>query len=326
MSIEFEDRLREEMRHATAGISVSPSLLRRARRSRQQRVMTGAAGTAAAAAAVAAAVIVATGATGASREGGTRTTAYIVSNVESALGTAASAQDIAYMREDGGLVYRWLYNGPQGVSSRNELLPGGGRPGEIDTGSTTTQRGTTSTSVNYSTKTWWRQTSPGAPRQPSPQASGTLSQAPQGSCAAQVQLDVQPSTLPVLTADIRQALACGQLTSEGTEHVDGVNAIELGSVRTVTEPAHEVTRKGETIQIPATTFTTTTNLWVDPASYLPVRFVTTTTEVSASDPGSYLTGSGAWDIQWLPPTVANLALLTVQIPPGFTQVAPPTSG
>lgn len=314
ISTEFEDRLREEMGHATAGVSVSPGLVHRVCRSRQRRVMAGAAATATAAAAAAAAVVISAGATGASRDGGTYTTAYIVSHVESALGTAASAQDIAYMRETGGLVYRWLYNGPRGVSSRNEMLPGGGRPGKIDTGSTTTQAGTSWTSVNYNTKTWWRQSSSTAPSQP----------APQSSCAAQVQLDVQPGTLPVLAADIREALACGQLTNEGTEHGDGVNAIELGSVRIVTEPAHDVVRQGKTMHIPATTLTTTTNVWVDPASYLPVRFVSTTTEASVSDPGSFVTGSGTWDIQWLPPTGANLALLTVQIPPGFTQVAPPT--
>lgn len=313
MSTEFEDRLREEMRHANAGVSVSPGLIRRVVRSRQRRVMTGTAAAVAAVAAVAAAIVT-TGATGASRDGGTYTTAYIVSHIDSALGTAASAQDIAYLSETGGLVYRWLYNGPQGVLTRNELQSGGGRLGEIDTGTATTQAGTTSTLVNYYTKTWWQQTSPETPGQP----------VPPSSCAAQVQLDVQSATLPVLAADIRQALACGQLTNEGTEQIDGVNAVELASVQTVTSPAHDVTRQGKTILIPSTTFTTTTNIWVDPASYLPVQFVTTTTEKSASDPGSFLTGSGPWDIQWLPPTGANLALLTVQIPPGFTQVAPPS--
>jgi hypothetical protein len=325
MSTEFEDRLREEMRHATEGALVSPGLVGRARGDRRRRrVMTSAAVAATAATAAVAAAIVATGATEASRESGIRTTAYIVSHVDSALGTAGSAQDIAYLRGDGGLVYRWLYSGPQGTSSRNKLLPGGGRPGEVDTGSTTTRAGTTSTSVNYHTKTWWRRSFPDTSASP---ASGALSKpSPRGSCTAQVALDVQPSTLPVLATDIRRALACGQLTSEGTENVDGVNAIKLGSVQTMTQPAHAVTRNGKTTRIPATTYTTVTKLWVDPASYLPVRFVTTTTEASVSDPGSYLTGSGTWDVQWLPPTSANLALLTVKIPPGFTQVAPPTSG
>jgi hypothetical protein len=312
MNTEFEDRLREEMRHATAGVSVSTGLIHAARRSRRRRVMTGAA-VAAAAAVTAAAVTVTTGGTGASREGGDYTTAYVVSHLESAFG-AASAEDIAYMRETDGLAYRWLYSGPRGVSSRNEMLPGDGRQGKIDTGSTTARARTTSTLVDYHTKTWWRLSFSRTPDQP----------APPGSCNVQVQLDVQPDTLPVLAADIRQALACGQLTDEGTEHIDGVDVIKLGSVRTVTEPAHDAARHGKTRHIPATTFTTITNIWVDPASYLPVRFVSATTEASASDPGSFVTGSGTWDIKWLPPTGADLALLTVQIPPGFTQVAPPT--
>jgi hypothetical protein len=314
MSTEFEDRLREEMRHATAGVPVSPGLVRRARRARQRRIVTSAAAAAAAATTAVAAVALTTGGTGAPREDGSYATAYVVSHVESALGTA-SASDMAYMREDGGLVYRWLYNGPQGVSSRTEMLPGEGRAGEIDTGSSTTQAGATATWVGYQTRTWWRQSFPGTLSQP----------ASQGSCAAQVRLDVQPGTLPVLAANIRQALTCGQLTNEGTEHIDGVTAIKLVSVQVVRSKAHNVTRNGKTVRIPATTYTTTTNIWVDPVSYLPVRFVTTTSEASDSDPGSFVSGSGTWDIQWLQPTSANLALLTVRIPPGFTEVAPPTS-
>jgi hypothetical protein len=56
----------------------------------------------------------------------------------------------------------------------------------------------------------------------------------------------------------------------------------------------------------------TETIWVDPATYLPVRMVSTS---------SVFVGV-AYNIRWLPPTRTNLALLTVPIPAGFTQVAP----
>jgi hypothetical protein len=49
-------------------------------------------------------------------------------------------------------------------------------------------------------------------------------------------------------------------------------------------------------------------LWVNPTTYLPVRFTV---------------GPLQNDFQWLRPTPANLALLRVPVPAGFRQVPPP---
>lgn len=102
-------------------------------------------------------------------------------------------------------------------------------------------------------------------------------------------------------ATIRKALGCGKFTTSGTERVDGVNAIKLTPVRP--GAAHEV-------------------LWVDPATYLPVRVAY---ETRRSPKGPFTLGQ-LWDVQLLLPTAANLARLTMHIPAGFVQVpAPPES-
>jgi hypothetical protein len=94
-------------------------------------------------------------------------------------------------------------------------------------------------------------------------------------------------------ADIKKALSCGEYTTSGTGRVDGVNAIKLIPVRPGVMSAV---------------------LWVDPSTYLPVRV--------ATEIGERPTGQ-VKDVQWLPPTAANLADLTAPIPAGFVQVPPP---
>jgi hypothetical protein len=320
ISSDFEDRLREEMRQATAGVSPPSGLVRRARRAGRRRLTTGAAATAATAAAVAAAVVVSTGAVGAPQDAGTHTTAYVVRHVESALDTATAADDIAYlhvpdgsanvwfysahnMASETGIAYPhapggslnvWLYNGPHGMITRTSDLSSQGQPYSDLEGSVTSS-GTTVTLVSYPAKAWSRYTD----------SATTPPASPPASCGEQIPLSVTASSLPVLTADIHQALACGQLTNEGTGRVNGVDAIKLVSVRSLTEPA-------------GVTITTTTTLWVDPVNYLPVRWQFASDASASRQPAS----QGPVDITWLAPTSANMALLTAQIPPGFTQVPP----
>jgi hypothetical protein len=300
MSTELEDRLRWEMREVTAGVRVPPGLARRAWRNRRRRIMTRATAAAGTAAAVAAA-LVAAGTTGASRDVGGHTTAYIVKQAESALDTAWAANDIMYLRATDGTAERWFYLGPQGSANRFEVFSAPGQPG-MDIGVAATPASRTITWVFYRTKTWWRMRQAAAPA-PQPAA--------QKSCSSQipVSLDVDESPA-VLVANIREALACGQLTNEGTQYVNGVAAIKLVSVHIL-----RVKLRAGTI-----TITTRTTLWVDPASYLPVRWaedwrVTGRTRIVRTSVNE--------DVEWLTPTSANLAQLAVPIPPGFRQVSQP---
>lgn len=324
ISSDFEDRLREEMHQFTAGALPSSGLVRRARRARRRRLTTRAAATATTAAAVAVAAAVTTGAVGAPRDTGIHTTAYVVTHVESALGTAVTADDIAHLRITGtanvwyysaydmaagmGLTYShapggflnvWLYNGPRGMITRTSDLSSHGQF-YSDLAESVTSTGTMVTVVSYPAKAWSRSTGTATPPHASPSAS----------CSEPVPVDVSAYYLPVLTSDIRQALACGQLTNEGTERVNGVDAIKLVSVNTLPQP------EGGTI-------TTTTTLWVDSANYLPVRWQVASASAASPRPAT----QGPVDITWLPPTSANLAQLTLPIPEGFARVrAPAGSG
>jgi len=285
---EFEERLRAEMRHATTGISAPSGLVRRARRDRRRRIVSRvSAASAAAAVAVAGAVILSNGTTGASRDSGTYTTAYVVKHVESALD---AANEIAYMHVTSRVaspVDIWAYDRPQGQAYRAEYF-------DLRSGELYWEVGMTATPANYQTyinvyhdnKTWSKQTYQGAkPREKS--------------CG--FSLPPTWGTYPEIAAGLHQDLTCGALGSEGIQQVDGVDALKLVSVQHA--------RFGPK-RTPATTVTI---IWVDPATYLPVRLTTQQTRPAASVPMRV-------DFRWLPPTSANLALLTVRIPPGYTQV------
>jgi hypothetical protein len=301
MSTELEDRLWWEMREVTAGARVPPGLARRAWRNRRRRIMTRATAAAGTAAAVAVA-LVAAGTTGASRDVGSHATAYIVKHAESALDTAVAANDIMYLRATDGAARRWFYLAPEGSSNRYEVFSASGQPG-MDIGVAATPASRTITWVFYRTKTWWSMKGAAIP---------ASHPAAQKSCSSRisVSLDVYESPA-VLVANIREALACGQLTNEGTQYVDGVAAIKLVSVHTFRVPM-----RGGTM-----TVTTTTTLWVNPASYLPVRWAQ---DGKVTGRKGMVVPSVDEDVEWLSPTSANLAQLTVPIPPGFKQVSPPS--
>ena len=288
ISTEFEERLREEMRHATTGVPAPSGLVRRARRARRRQIVSRASAVfVAAAVAVAGAMIVSNGTTGASRDSGTYTTAYVVKHVESAL---HAVNEIAYMHYTSDIAASmdvWAYDGPQGQAYRAEYF-------EPRSGQLFQEAGMTATPANYATdiavyfynKTWSKQSYQGPKHT-------------QTGCG--FSLPTSWATYPEIAAGLRKNLACGALSLKGMQQVDGVNALKLVSV----QRSHLGPEK--------TLRSITTTIWVDPATYLPVRLTTQWTRPLVSVPMRL-------DFRWLPPTSANLALLTVRIPPGFTQV------
>lgn len=60
-------------------------------------------------------------------------------------------------------------------------------------------------------------------------------------------------------------------------------------------------------------------LYVSPATYLPVR-IYGSTETSGGSAGSF-TSSFVTNVQWLPPTPANVAQTLITIPRGFDRVS-----
>jgi len=133
--------------------------------------------------------------------------------------------------------------------------------------------------VNYHDRTWWRATFELNSREQSV-VPGCPPMMPGPG------IIVDPGGWPVF---IGETLNCGALRMDGRQRVGGIDAIKL------------VFRDGS----PA--------LWIDPATYLPVR-------AAFSIHGE----RGYVDFRWLSPTSANLAQLTVTIPPDFRQVSPPS--
>lgn len=153
--------------------------------------------------------------------------------------------------------------------------------GQPVTGSlvTVTAHRTVSITVNYRNRTWSTVTYPFGSAT-SARTPGPLRQTPLQQAA---QLRAQVKAGKVILAG--SAMVDGQSAIHLTEHLDG------GLI----------------------------NLWVNPATYLPIREIDTA-------PGVPLTSDKAIrdDYRWLPATAANLRLISAAaaIPAGFTQVSP----
>jgi hypothetical protein len=298
MSSDLELQLRAEMEHFTAPVRLPHGLVVRAyRRQRRGRITTwtaAAAGTAAVASAVA---MVAVGAAPATSTNGqqTPTAAYLAHRVGVALDAADAADDILYIHATDNSDNEWFYQAGQDSKSRAEYYNVDHQWVEAE-GIGTPQESVV-ISVNYATKTWYRQENRPRPR---PLAHRNFPPSPTTSSCRQMVPFYMGETPTQLEAGIREALGCGQLLMAGPEQVGGVAAIKLVPSRARLRATGMVT--------PPTT------LWVSSSSYLPVRW--------QSD-GPVATHT-VYDISWLPPTAANLAGLTVTVPPGFRRVTAPT--
>jgi hypothetical protein len=131
-----------------------------------------------------------------------------------------------------------------------------------------------SVGVNYRDGTWWRAAGGPPPGPPAPVRCGGRDAAiGSGGWAALIHAE----------------LGCGRYTPDGRQRVDGVDAIKITG------------RNGLAV------------LWVDPATYLPVRALL-----------AFAQERPQADFRWLSPAQASLALLNVPVPASFRQVpAPP---
>lgn len=292
------EELRERMEHATAGIAVPGGLARRAAQHRRRRIVTRATAAAGAAVVLAGVAIAATTAP-APHEGGTIASARLVSDIRSALDAAAAGDDIMQVRIQNRLAEAWYYQNGREILTRSEIFSASGRPG-FDQGYAATSTSATWTSVSYGAKTWSTSTVQADKLRP-PGQPGL-----RGTCLAAICLNLRQDP-GALTSDIREALSHGQLTRDGTEDINGINAIKLVAVVTKPQASGQFAFVGRT------------TLWVDPATYLPVRIRTNLTATLGHGQTTHMVNTS--DVSWLPPTSANLADLRVPIPAGFTQVS-----
>jgi hypothetical protein len=281
-------------------------MVREAQRRRGRRLAqrTVTAGSALAACAAAVAAVVFAGLPGAQQKSvspaQTIDTAYVTKRVASAL-SAAGPAEIAQMtvtssRPGGGTATarEWSY----GDQWRSVVYSGAGQP-VLDKGGASS----TYTLVDYPARTWARQRGVAGLAGPAAQQTGCVHAAAALSLLPRPGIGLSAGSPSASVVQLlHAAISCGTLTGAGRQRVDGIEATKLTS--------SSGSRISETI-------------WVNPATYLPVRVVI------RSAAGSPVVPRTA-DITWLKPTAQNRAALIVSIPAGFrevpSEVSPGTPG
>lgn len=301
MSTELEQRLRADMERATQGVRVPPGLARKAYRHHHKRTMTIRAVTAAGAAAVLiAGTLTVAGVTGAfSRPPGgpqARTTAYVITRVERALSAPDMTNVIAYTRTiyPAGVTLQPVPGGVNGSGG-----PGGRSPKEGDYELLWANLHTTKRSVFTATgrHLFDEQITIGNGSLATTVVNYTshtwwTARSPRPVVTGPASASCLPGGGIRLSGGrnawpdfIRSQLACGAYNVVGKQVVGGADVLKI------TGSSGDPT------------------LWVNPVTYLPIRL---------EAPGGLQT-----DFQWLPPTGAHLAMLSMPVPAGFHHVPPP---
>jgi hypothetical protein len=321
MTYDVEDLLREGIDRITENARVPDGLLARARQhQRRQRMAirwTAFGGTAVAAGA---AVAAASGliSTAPQRPVATlraHTTGYVVKHTEQALSAAtdggAALEEIhttahvawfavVTRQPNGGFTMTipapgaaatqlnvWAYAGQLRQQGRTS---GGALVFDTDRTTVTSASGRqtiTANGADYASRTWWHAVSTVQVGTSRPACLTTSLAPPVGGATD-------------WSAQIHEALACGLFRVAGPERVDGTDTVKLVATRPRPGP----------VDIRQT-------LWVNPATYLPVRVSWTWPDGQGQQRGS-LVG----DFRWLPPSPARVRLLTTPVPAGFRQVKP----
>ena len=297
MSIDFEDQLRAEM--GQVQVRPRPGLAREAhRRYLKRRRRTALALTATGTAAVVAGAAAGFGLTaGTAGTGPIATTAYVVGRVSTALAaTDTVGYSVSHITGHGlpAAITDPSYDWQFGDQTRDLNETPSGQP--ISDSSWRNGDGIDEyISVYYPSRTWFDDKT-GRGRQAAPIA------AADNLCLG----DVLPiggmyaKSPAEWSATIESGFKCGAFTVAGRQWIDGVDAIKLTGHKTAPEAT----------------------LWVDPRSYLPVRLVRQL-HYPVIGLNGITTMTLTIDFRWLPPTHANRKLLTVPIPPGFSQLSYP---
>ena len=321
MTADLEKVLRFGMERFTRDIRLPSGMALRAARARQRRRVTIAAAAAGTAVVTAAAVMVAVAAAPSSQPPAPqfRTTAYVVSQMARALGRqplimytrssyspALPPADIVATGQGPAIKPRWnvavitggWFHGPRWtqVSVSTGFTVKGRRIYAVEDRITPSKQ--TLTGVIFANHTWWQQVWP-----KNPDAGG--SGGPELSCGI-VSLSGDGAQLGVFftPAAVRKDLACRAFAIAGHQRLNGIDTIKLvqrGLAHTTDSP-YAIT------------------LWVNAATYLPVR--TLMTHIDGPD-GRPLAVKIVTSFTWRPVTAARLrALRIAPVPAGFKRVSP----
>jgi hypothetical protein len=125
---------------------------------------------------------------------------------------------------------------------------------------------------------------------------------------------------PVPTAHwssfIRATLDCGAARVTGHVRINGQETIQITG-----KPITVRLGRGEGRAVHEKYARALWTLYVNPASYLPVRMIGVTETFGGS--GGHTRFESVTNVRWLPPTSANVARALVTIPPGYHQVSSP---
>jgi hypothetical protein len=297
MTTDLERMLAEGLARYAESVTAPEGLMGTVRARRRRRLVVRACAAAGGVIAVAAAtVLLATG--GPAGEPRMLTDAYVVKQVQAALAAAGSndGKVMHAITSDPvitGNITSWAYQGAgldQLPLTRGLLVQGHRIVG----------RTVTYSFVDYSSRTWSRDVVQLRPGDIPP---GTIPEFMELFLAPGCK-DAASSLMPALSWPeyLRAGLACGAFRYAGYATVDGTRVLALNSV-----------------QLPGAISRETATLWVSPQTYLPVREVTRAVpHIGMVIPHMY--DPVITNFQWLPPTPASIAKVSVTIPAGFRQV------
>jgi hypothetical protein len=306
MNSDVEQLVREGLDRLAAATPAPAGLVARARRRCfRQRLAVGSALAGGTAAVAALAVIAATGAAGVATPPGSaaihaRTAAYVLlQHVERAVaGQRNQVMDGQSVSVGTGSNQKtrsvtWSYRG----ASRFEEYNFNGKP-YLDTGTAEIHGRLLGVYVAYYNRTW---------------SGGRKAwQATPGACTKTARLEMggPPPATQAWPDFIGTMLGCGDASVTGRTWINGVHTIVITGM-----PVGTRLPKG---MVQATEAGIHFTLYVDPATYLPVRAIGSTTSYGGG--AKAYTYSTVTNIQWRPATAANVAQAVVTIPRGFRHV------
>jgi hypothetical protein len=293
------ERFTEEVR-APAGLTHAAGELRRSRRRRRLAAATAACGGVAAAA-----VVFITGSAPAPAGGSVAqasTVAYLTSRVERALAGQHLVYAARTLEQVGKSTITWATWADHSRGRTVEFTPGGSKISVV-TGSTLVGGKLESAYVTYYNREF--SLAPWAPTRVR-------------ACSTAAGWQTGGAAIPIgdWRAFLGASLRCGAAAVTGHVQIGGVLTTKItGEPVTIRLPAREAKFLGEKW------LTGQWVLYVNPKTYLPVRMESSTKTFGGRWPSS--TDSSVTDVQWLPPTPANVAKALVTIPPGFHRVGSP---
>ena len=308
MNGNVEEMMREGLDRLTAGARAPAGLADRARRHRSRRRLAAGSAIAGATAAVTVAAVIATGAAaGPGTAVGTRmqNTAYVMQHVASVLanenlvmrGRATQSYTLAQFPGktfSAGTISSWAYS----QRSQFEEFDVHGTP-DLSDGTALVNGKLTQAYVTYYDHKY----------------SLSPLTAPARACGKTARLEMgAPLTgISDWRSFIKTMLVCGAGTVTGHVLIDGVQTTEIsGSVTVPLSKGYAKTVNEKEAHVWYT-------LWVNPTTYLPVRVSGSTGTYGGS--GGRTSSTVVTDVQWLPPTAANVAQTLVTIPAGYQQVS-----